>query len=65
MTFEFQVDNVQREQNILAHTCNPFVVKLYYSFQSAKDLFLVGGWVGGWDPKLPWYGQDRMHCSLA
>jgi len=36
-----QVDHVKREQHILAQTRNPFVVKLYYSFQSTKDLFLV------------------------
>ena len=31
-----QVDHVKREQHILAKTRNPFVVKLYYSFQSQK-----------------------------
>ena len=31
-----QVDHVKREQHILAQTCNPFVVKLFYSFQSHK-----------------------------
>ena len=31
-----QVDHVKREQHILAQTRNPFVVKLYYSFQSQK-----------------------------
>lgn len=30
-----QVDHVRIERNILANTSNPFVVKMYYSFQSA------------------------------
>ena len=41
LTTQAQVDHVKREQFILARASNPFVVKLYYSFQSRTDLFLV------------------------
>eukprot|EP01117_Protostelium_nocturnum_P003478 TRINITY_DN1452_c0_g1_i3.p1 TRINITY_DN1452_c0_g1~~TRINITY_DN1452_c0_g1_i3.p1 ORF type:complete len:1067 (-),score=408.16 TRINITY_DN1452_c0_g1_i3:41-3241(-) len=35
------VDHVIAERNILAQTKNPFVVKLFYAFQSEINLFLV------------------------
>eukprot|EP01133_Synstelium_polycarpum_P008970 gene8970-10521_t len=44
-----QVDHVKIERNILAHTSNPFVVKMYYSFQSKDYFYLVMEYVHGGD----------------
>jgi len=44
-----QQRNARLEQNILARVNNPFVVKLYYSFQTRKKLFLVMEYINGGD----------------
>ena len=41
--------SVQREKSILASTSNPFIVKMYYSFTSVADLYLVMEYVPGGD----------------
>jgi len=43
------VDHVIAERNILAQTKNPFVVKLFYAFQSQTNLFLVMEFCNGGD----------------
>ncbi|PRP84407.1 hypothetical protein PROFUN_08087 [Planoprotostelium fungivorum] len=43
------VDHVIAERNILAQTKNPFVVKLFYAFQSETNLFLVMEFCNGGD----------------
>jgi serine/threonine protein kinase len=44
-----QQQHVKREKSILASTCNEFIVKMYYSFTSATDLYLVMEYVPGGD----------------
>lgn len=44
-----QMDFIANERNILAFTDNPFVVKLYYSFQSANNLYMVMEFLPGGD----------------
>jgi serine/threonine protein kinase len=43
------VDNVIAEKTALAIANNPYVVKLYYSFQSREHLFLVMEYLIGGD----------------
>eukprot|EP00656_Telonema_subtile_P003258 TRINITY_DN1148_c0_g1_i1.p1 TRINITY_DN1148_c0_g1~~TRINITY_DN1148_c0_g1_i1.p1 ORF type:complete len:945 (+),score=201.85 TRINITY_DN1148_c0_g1_i1:230-3064(+) len=44
-----QVEHVMRERNILAATNNPFLVKMYYAFQSQNNLFVVMEFCQGGD----------------
>lgn len=44
-----QMDHISNERNILAITDNPFVVKLYYSFQSVNNLYMVLEYMPGGD----------------
>jgi len=44
-----QINFIANERNILAFTNNPFVVKLYYSFQSANNLYMVMEFLPGGD----------------
>ena len=41
MTNVAPIDQVDREKSILANTSNPYIVKMYYSFTSTTDLYLV------------------------
>ncbi|EGC28739.1 hypothetical protein DICPUDRAFT_159783, partial [Dictyostelium purpureum] len=44
-----QLDHVKVERNILAYTSNPFVVKMYYSFQTKDYYYLVMEYLQGGD----------------
>ena len=44
-----QVENVLAERNILATTSCPFVVRLYYAFQTKENLFLAMEFLNGGD----------------
>jgi len=44
-----QVDNIKNERKILSRTNSPFLVKLYYSFQSVSNLYLVQEYCNGGD----------------
>jgi serine/threonine protein kinase len=44
-----QLENINRERNILASLNNPFVVNLYYTFQTKKYLFMVMEFISGGD----------------
>ena len=44
-----QVGHVKAERNILASTQNPFVIKMYYAFQSKEYLYLVMEYASGGD----------------
>jgi len=44
-----QVMNVKAERMVLTRTDSPFVVKLYYSFQSKDNLYLVMEYLNGGD----------------
>jgi len=44
-----QVEHVMRERNILAMTNNPFLVKMFYAFQSQNNLFVVMEFCQGGD----------------
>lgn len=44
-----QVASIKAEQKILAEANNPFVVKMYWSFQTKEHLFLVMEFVNGGD----------------
>ena len=49
MVAKNQVMNAKAERTILAQLDSPFVVKLYYSFQSQDYLYLVMEYVNGGD----------------
>ncbi|GAM22967.1 hypothetical protein SAMD00019534_061420 [Acytostelium subglobosum LB1] len=49
MIMKNQVDHVKVERNILAQTSNPYVVKMYYSFQTDEYFYLVMEYVEGGD----------------
>lgn len=44
-----QVKYVKAERNILARLQNPFVIKMYFSFQSKEYLYIVMEWASGGD----------------
>eukprot|EP01103_Thecamoeba_quadrilineata_P021030 TRINITY_DN936_c0_g1_i2.p1 TRINITY_DN936_c0_g1~~TRINITY_DN936_c0_g1_i2.p1 ORF type:complete len:416 (+),score=73.37 TRINITY_DN936_c0_g1_i2:391-1638(+) len=44
-----QVDHIRNERNILAFVSNPFVVRLFYCFQSAKYIYMVMEFLPGGD----------------
>lgn len=44
-----QVEHVKAERNVLAEVHNPYVVKLYYSFQDEEFLYLVMEYLPGGD----------------
>jgi serine/threonine protein kinase len=44
-----QLEHIRAERNILAATDCPFVVRLFYSFQSEEYLFLVMEYLPGGD----------------
>ena len=44
-----QNQHIQAERQIMSHADNPFVVKLFYSFQSKNHLYLVMEFVNGGD----------------
>ena len=46
------LDRIQKEQDIMAHVNNDFIVSLYYSFQSKNNLYLVMEFCGGGEPAL-------------
>lgn len=60
-----QVDHVRIERNILANTSNPFVVKMYYSFQSALYLYLVMEYLPGGDVFSLLQGLGAMDEDMA
>jgi len=49
MVLKNQVEHVKAERNILAYTSNPYVVKMYYSFQSKDYLYIVMEYLSGGD----------------
>ena len=64
------VKHVLTERNILVRTQNPFVVKLYYSFQSAHHLYLVMEYCPGGDlasllQKMQWFPEQMAKQYLA
>jgi len=42
-------EHVRNERNVLALADNPFVVKMYYSFQTEKNLYMVMEYLNGGD----------------
>mmetsp|Transcript_23439 Transcript_23439/g.58647 ORF Transcript_23439/g.58647 Transcript_23439/m.58647 type:complete len:1390 (+) Transcript_23439:321-4490(+) len=61
---------VQNERNILAMAHNPFVVKLYYSFQSPEYLYLVMEYLSGGDcfsllRVLGYFEEDQARQYIA
>jgi serine/threonine protein kinase len=44
-----QVEHVKAERNVLASVHNPYVVKLFYSFQDEEFLYLVMEYLPGGD----------------
>eukprot|EP01119_Soliformovum_irregulare_P025363 TRINITY_DN9368_c0_g1_i1.p1 TRINITY_DN9368_c0_g1~~TRINITY_DN9368_c0_g1_i1.p1 ORF type:complete len:627 (-),score=161.64 TRINITY_DN9368_c0_g1_i1:43-1923(-) len=61
---------VNDEHKILADTDNPFIVKLYYSFQSEDNLFLVMEYLPGGDclsliEKLGSFGEEMTRFYIA
>jgi serine/threonine protein kinase len=61
---------VQNERNILAMAHNPFVVKLYYSFQSPEYLYLVMEYLSGGDcfsllRVLGFFEEDQARQYIA
>lgn len=65
-----QLENINRERNILASLNNPFVVNLYYTFQTKKDLFMVMEFISGGDlynllKKLDHFDEDMTRMYAA
>ncbi|KNC50274.1 AGC protein kinase [Thecamonas trahens ATCC 50062] len=64
------VDSVYAERNIMAVTHNPFVVRLYYSFQTKSYLYLVmeyliGGDMGTLLESLGYFSEDLARLYIA
>ena len=59
------VDSVYAERNIMAVTHNPFVVRLYYSFQSRSFLYMVMEYLNGGDLGTLLEGMGYMSEDLA
>jgi len=64
------VDHVIVERNILAQTKNPFVVKLFYAFQSKANLYLVmeyciGGDLGSLLRRLQYFDEKMARFYAA
>jgi serine/threonine protein kinase len=57
------IDQIKAERNIMAEVDNPWVVKLYYSFQTPRFLCLVMEYLNG-RPHTPHKGsnQKRFVC---
>ena len=49
LSFSLQVVNARNERLILSSLDNPFVVKLFYSFQTEQNLYLVMEYLNGGD----------------
>lgn len=49
MVAKNQVTNIKAERSILSQIDSPFVVNLYYSFQSRNNLYLVMEYLNGGD----------------
>lgn len=58
------VDNVIAEKTALAIANNPYVVKLYYSFQSREHLFLVMEYLIGGDLSSLIHGMCERQMIL-
>jgi serine/threonine protein kinase len=59
------VDNVIAEKTALAIANNPYVVKLYYSFQSREHLFLVMEYLIGGDLSSLLHGVQNYWLSFS
>ena len=44
-----QIEHIKTEREVMAHAEHPFVVRLYYSFTSADNLYMVMEFVNGGD----------------
>lgn len=44
-----QVDHIRAERDILTESHNPWIVKLFYSFQDARHLYMVMEYLPGGD----------------
>ena len=42
-----QIEHIKTEREVMAHAEHPFVVRLYYSFTSADNLYMVMEFVNG------------------
>jgi serine/threonine-protein kinase RIM15 len=49
MVAKNQVTNIKYEKNIMSQIDSPFIVNLYYSFQSRDNLYLVMEYLSGGD----------------
>jgi len=59
------VDNVIAERQILTNVKTPFVVKLYYAFESEKDLFLVMEYCPGGDVSTLLHNLGAFDMDMA
>ena len=68
-----QIAHAKAERDILVEADNPWVVKMYYSFQDNTNLYLImeflpgGGWRGGADTPTPrhwWCVVEPRGCLL-
>lgn len=60
-----QVEHVKAERNVLAEVHNPFIVKLYYSFQDEAHLYLLMEYLPGGDVmvRAEWAEGARTVCK--
>ena len=47
-----QIEHIKTEREVMAHAEHPFVVRLYYSFTSADNLYMVMEFVNGGETPL-------------
>jgi serine/threonine kinase 38 len=59
------VEHVKAERNVLAEVHNPFIVKLYYSFQDEAHLYLLMEYLPGGDVmvRAEWAEGARTVCK--
>ena len=55
-----QIAHVRAERDILAIADNPWVVRMYYSFQDSQNLYLVMEYLPG---VLPLPSTPTVHCA--
>ncbi|KAF2304323.1 hypothetical protein GH714_029914 [Hevea brasiliensis] len=60
-----QVEHVRAERNLLAEVASHCIVKLYYSFQDAEDLYLIMEYLPGGDMMTLLMREDTLTENVA
>lgn len=65
IAFVLQVEHVRAERNLLAEVASHYIVKLYYSFQDAEDLYLIMEYLPGGDMMTLLMRADTLSENVA